>query len=62
MRMPSPILSPAGLARKELYWQLSAMLQQSRALTYGGVSLFVVTFVVLPIAISLFRAADIPKG
>ena len=30
-------------------------------LTYGGVSLFVVTFVVLPIAISLFRAADIPK-
>ena len=29
-------------------------------LTYGGVSLFVVTFVVLPIAISLFRAADIP--
>lgn len=30
-------------------------------LTYGGVSLFVVTFVVLPIAISLFRGADIPK-
>ena len=30
-------------------------------LTYGGVSLFVVTFVVLPIAISLFREADIPK-
>ena len=30
-------------------------------LTYGGVSLFVVTFVVLPIAISLFRQADIPK-
>lgn len=30
-------------------------------LTYGGVSLFVVTFVVLPITISLFRQADIPK-
>ena len=30
-------------------------------LTYGGVSLFVVTFVVLPIAVSLFRSADIPK-
>lgn len=30
-------------------------------LTYGGVSLFVVTFVVLPIAISLFREANIPK-
>lgn len=30
-------------------------------LTYGGVSLFVVTFVVLPIAVSLFKEADIPK-
>ena len=30
-------------------------------LTYGGVSLFVVAFVVYPIAISLFREADIPK-
>lgn len=30
-------------------------------LTYGGVSLFVVTFVVLPIAVSLYRSADIPK-
>ena len=30
-------------------------------LTYGGVSLFVVAFVVLPIAIELFREADIPK-
>ena len=25
--MPSPILSPAGLARKELYWQLSCAAQ-----------------------------------
>lgn len=30
-------------------------------LTYGGVSLFVVAFVVLPIAITVFRQADIPK-
>jgi H+/gluconate symporter-like permease len=30
-------------------------------LTYGGVSLFVVAFVVYPIAVSLFRGADIPK-
>ncbi len=30
-------------------------------LTYGGVSLFVVAFVVLPIAVELFRSADIPK-
>lgn len=30
-------------------------------LTYGGVSLFVVAFVVLPIAIDIFIEADIPK-
>lgn len=30
-------------------------------LTYGGVSLFVVAFVMLPVAIAVFRAADIPK-
>ena len=30
-------------------------------LTYGGVSLFVVAFVVLPIAIQLFREANVPK-
>ena len=29
-------------------------------LTYGGVSLFVVAFVVVPVAIALFRQADIP--
>lgn len=31
------------------------------ALTYGGVSLFVVAFAIYPIAKALFRAADIPK-
>ncbi|AKQ56876.1 GntP family permease [Bordetella hinzii] len=30
-------------------------------LTYGGVSLFVVAFAVYPIAVALFRDADIPK-
>lgn len=30
-------------------------------LTYGGVSMFVVAFVVLPIAITVFKQADIPK-
>ena len=30
-------------------------------LTYGGVSLFVVAFFMLPVAIAVFRAADIPK-
>nr|WP_218588625.1 GntP family permease [Marivita hallyeonensis] len=30
-------------------------------LTYGGVSLFVVAFAVYPIAVALFRSADIPK-
>ena len=30
-------------------------------LTYGGVSLFVVAFAVYPIAVELFREADIPK-
>lgn len=30
-------------------------------LTYGGVSLFVVAFVMLPVATELFREADVPK-
>jgi len=30
-------------------------------LTYGGVSLFVVGFAVYPLAVSLFRAADLPR-
>jgi H+/gluconate symporter-like permease len=30
-------------------------------LTYGGVSLFVVAFAVYPLAVALFRAADVPK-
>ena len=30
-------------------------------LTYGGVSLFVVAFALYPVAVSLFKAADLPK-
>ncbi len=30
-------------------------------LTYGGVSLFVVAFALYPVAVSLFKAADVPK-
>lgn len=30
-------------------------------LTYGGVSLFVVAFVMMPVAVELFRSADVPK-
>lgn len=38
-----------------------AVVLSCAALTYGGVSLFVVAFAVFPIAAALFRAADIPK-
>src|SRR5690606_27133292 len=30
-------------------------------LTYGGVSLFVVAFAVYPMAVSLFKGADLPR-
>lgn len=33
----------------------------SAVLTYGGISVFVVVFVMFPLALELFRAADIPK-
>lgn len=38
-----------------------AVVLSGAVLTYGGVSLFVVAFVLYPIADSLFRDADIPK-
>ncbi|HYF48014.1 MAG TPA: GntP family permease [Planctomycetota bacterium] len=38
-----------------------AIVAACAALTYGGVSLFVVAFAVYPIAVQLFRDADIPK-
>ena len=53
-----PSSSPGRLGKERA---ILAVVLCCAVLTYGGVSLFVVTFVVLPIAISLFRAADIPK-
>lgn len=38
-----------------------AVVLSCAALTYGGVSLFVVAFAVFPVAAALFRVADIPK-
>ncbi|WP_298824852.1 GntP family permease [uncultured Piscinibacter sp.] len=40
---------------------LLAIVLACAVLTYGGVSLFVVAFAVYPIAVELFRAADLPK-
>jgi H+/gluconate symporter-like permease len=38
-----------------------AVVAACAVLTYGGVSLFVVAFSVYPMAVSLFRAADLPR-
>lgn len=38
-----------------------AVVLATSILTYGGVSLFVVVFAVYPLAVSLFKEADIPK-
>ena len=38
-----------------------AVVLSGAALTYGGVSLFVVVFAVYPFAVAIFREADIPK-
>ena len=40
---------------------LAAVVLACAVLTYGGVSLFVVAFSVYPVALSLFRAADLPR-
>lgn len=40
---------------------LLSIVLASAVLTYGGVSVFVVTFAVYPIAAALFREIDIPK-
>ncbi|MDP3825752.1 MAG: GntP family permease, partial [Polaromonas sp.] len=40
---------------------VSAVVLACALLTYGGVSLFVVAFAVYPIAVELFRAANLPK-
>lgn len=48
-----------GLVGKER--SILAVVLACALLTYGGVSLFVVAFSVYPIAVSLFREANIPK-
>jgi H+/gluconate symporter-like permease len=50
------IIRRLGAARAVL-----AVILSCAAMTYGGVSLFVVAFAVYPIAAALFRQADLPK-
>lgn len=59
-----------GVAQGLAHWLISrfgqrnaafAVVAASAALTYGGVSVFVVAFSVYPMAVSLFREADLPR-
>lgn len=50
------IITRLGVKRSAL-----AIVAACAALTYGGVSLFVVAFSVYPMAVSLFREADLPR-
>lgn len=64
------LMEDSGMARS-IAIRLSRIIGKQRAilgvfvsaalLTYGGISLFVVVFAVYPIALSLFREADIPR-
>lgn len=42
-------------------WACLAVVLACAVLTYGGVSLFVVSFSIYPLAVQLFRAADLPR-
>lgn len=58
--------SARAIAHKIVGWvgkdrSMLAVVLACALLTYGGVSLFVVAFSVYPIAVSLFREAEIPK-
>ncbi|WP_424973148.1 GntP family permease [Dinoroseobacter sp. S76] len=53
-------LARAILARLGPSQALPAVVLSCAALTYGGVSLFVVAFAIYPLAIALFRASDLP--
>ena len=64
------LMDDSGAARSIAQWivgrlgsqrSILAIVLSCAVLTYGGVSLFVVAFAVYPIAVSLFRQADIPK-
>ena len=53
----------ASIARSvtELIGPQNAVLLATSVMTYGGISLFVVVFVVYPFAVDLFKEADLPK-
>ncbi len=58
--------SAAAIALFILRWvgskrALLALVLTCTVLTYGGVSLFVVVFTVFPLAVALFRQADLPR-
>ncbi|TNF61315.1 MAG: GntP family permease [Rhodobacteraceae bacterium] len=53
-------LARAIVARLGAGRAIPAVVLSCAALTYGGVSLFVVAFAVYPLALALFRAADLP--
>jgi len=64
------LMEASGAAESIARWVLAsiggkraalAVVIACAVLTYGGVSLFVVAFSVYPIALSLFRAADLPR-
>lgn len=54
-------LAAAIVARLGTERAVLAIVAACALLTYGGVSLFVVAFAVYPIAVELFRAANVPK-
>jgi H+/gluconate symporter-like permease len=55
------VLANAVVARLGESRAILAVVLSCAAMTYGGVSLFVVAFAVYPIAAALFRRADLPK-
>jgi H+/gluconate symporter-like permease len=64
------LMADSGSARAIAQWiverlgagnAIMAIVLACGILTYGGVSLFVVAFAVYPIAVALFRRADVPK-
>ncbi len=64
------IMSVSGAADSVAHWIVKtfgvkraavAVVAACAALTYGGVSVFIVAFSVYPMAVSLFREADLPR-
>lgn len=55
------VISSAISKRIGVRHAILAVVLSCAVLTYGGVSIFVVAFAVYPIAVALFREADVPK-